>query len=180
MSKMLRMTEEQFAARKQTGAPSQFWQEGRQSVKVVRPSPNTTIDGPSKTGTTPPRPRDGSATYLCVDLPWPPSANHFTVNSKNSNGRCRRLTDEARAYRHTVAAILRQFQYPILGRLELRIKAYPPDRRRRDIGNLEKQISDSLQHAGAFPDDFAIDRIIIERGPIEKGGRCFVEVREIG
>lgn len=49
--------------------------------------------------------------------------------------------------------------------IKIRIKAYPPDKRRRDLDNLLKSLLDSLQHAKLFPDDYQIDRLAIQRMP---------------
>jgi Holliday junction resolvase RusA-like endonuclease len=60
----------------------------------------------------------------------------------------------------------------IEGRLAVFYAFYPPDRRRRDIANYEKQATDALQAAGVFLDDEQIDFIWLVRRHIIKGGMC--------
>jgi Holliday junction resolvase RusA-like endonuclease len=62
----------------------------------------------------------------------------------------------------------------IEGRLAVFYAFYPPDKRKRDIGNYEKQATDALMEAGLFDDDEQIDFIwLVRRFPI-KGGKCLV------
>jgi crossover junction endodeoxyribonuclease RusA len=57
--------------------------------------------------------------------------------------------------------------------------AYPPDRRTRDLGNLDKALSDALQFAGVIADDGDIDDLHYIRGGVYKGGRLKVMIEEI-
>ena len=59
------------------------------------------------------------------------------------------------------------------------VRAFMPDKRRRDIMNLEKILSDSLTSAGVWLDDSQIDDFRIVRGSVEKGGRVEVVITEI-
>jgi crossover junction endodeoxyribonuclease RusA len=65
------------------------------------------------------------------------------------------------------------------GRVSIFIAAFPPDKRRRDLDNVLKQLGDSLTHAGVYQDDCQIDDLRIIRRPVEKGGRLSVVVAEI-
>jgi crossover junction endodeoxyribonuclease RusA len=67
----------------------------------------------------------------------------------------------------------------IEGRLSLFLGIFPPDKRRRDIGNYEKQATDALMNAGLFDDDEQIDLITIVRREVTKGGKCVVIIKEI-
>ena len=112
------------------------------------------------------------ATWFSLVLPWPPSVNHSHAGDHH-------LQPETRAFRRQVAnlALVGRIK-PLAGRMALSVVAYPPDRRRRDLGNLEKQISDALQHAGLIADDFDFDRIELARvwDPRERGGTVHVTV----
>jgi len=70
----------------------------------------------------------------------------------------------------------------LTGRLEVRIDVYPPDKRKRDIANLEKAVVDSLQQKGGygiFIDDSQIDILHIRRLHITKPGYVRVHISEI-
>lgn len=112
-----------------------------------------------------------------IDLPWPPSLNHYYrhVGSRVL------ISREGRAYRDLVAGLLRAARVkPLVGRLAVEMRVYPPDRRIRDLDNLQKGLLDALQHGGLFADDGHIDRLAIERCGVERGGRINVSVEEWG
>lgn len=50
----------------------------------------------------------------------------------------------------------------ILGRYVLEVLVYPPDNRMRDLGNLEKALSDFLQDMGIVQNDYLSKRIVFE------------------
>lgn len=108
---------------------------------------------------------------LEIDLPWPPSINHYW----RRNGSRYFISKQGQDYREYVAKACYAFQglFNAEDRLRLRIKAYPPDRRRRDLDNILKGMIDSLQHGNLFPDDSQIDKLSIERMP-ENNGKVIV------
>lgn len=125
-------------------------------------------------------PESPTSRTLEITLPWPPSANHYWrhVGSRVL------ISREGRQYRKAVCAAL--WLHPPIGqldllegRLEVIIKVYPPDCRRRDLDNLAKALLDALEHAGAYKDDSQIDRLVIERGKIVPEGRVVVKIREM-
>ena len=68
------------------------------------------------------------------------------------------------------------------GRLEVRIDVYPPDKRKRDIANIEKPVCDAMQRKdgyGIYIDDFQIDILHIRRLEIAKPGHVRVHISEI-
>lgn len=90
---------------------------------------------------------------LLIQLPWPPSVNHYYRRV----GHRTIISREGRAYRKEVCAILRSLHVRTLeGDLRLVIDAYPPDKRRRDLDNIQKALWDSLQHGSAYKDDSQI------------------------
>lgn len=95
-------------------------------------------------------------------LPYPPTVNSYwrRVGAKTLISRA------GREYRKAVASRIRVVE-PYTERLSVHVRAYMPDRRRRDLDNLPKAVLDSLVHAGAFADDEQIDRLTIERGPVD-------------
>lgn len=111
-----------------------------------------------------------------LDLPWPPSLNHYyrRVGARTLISRAGRL------YRATVVRQLRHHHSsPLLGRLQVSIQAYPPDRRRRDLDNAQKALLDALQHAGIYGDDSQIDHLEIARCEPITGGRMEVTIRPV-
>jgi crossover junction endodeoxyribonuclease RusA len=61
----------------------------------------------------------------------------------------------------------------------VKIYAFPPDARRRDLDNLLKSLLDALQHAGIMEDDGQVDMLSIERRARKKGGSISVYLREV-
>lgn len=59
-------------------------------------------------------------------------------------------------------------------RLALWLVVQAPDRRARDLDNTVKAVQDALTHAGVWLDDSQIDRLLVERGPVVKGGMVSV------
>jgi Holliday junction resolvase RusA-like endonuclease len=109
-------------------------------------------------------------------LPYPPSVNHYwrRVGPRTLISRGGRL------FRKQVCAILAsQRVQPLAGPLEVQVKLYPPDRRRRDVDNTLKAVLDALQHGGAYEDDNQIVRLAIEKCERTPGGKAVVRISEI-
>lgn len=114
-----------------------------------------------------------------VTLPWPPSTNRIWRNVAVSGKPRTLLSEEGRVYRKAAAdaclvAKLAGKQIP--DRLALRLVVQAPDRRARDLDNTVKAVQDALTHAGVWLDDSQIDRLLVERGPVVKGGMVSVTV----
>lgn len=116
------------------------------------------------------------AVVATIRTPWPPSVNHYWASS----GSKRYLSAAARSYRDAVWVAVRAAGFPRFGQrpVEVRVVAYPPDNRRRDIDNLLKAVLDALAHAKVYADDSQIYTLRIERGPVVDGGALEVEVKE--
>ena len=113
---------------------------------------------------------------LEFELPYPPSVNHYwrRVGARTL------ISRGGRAFRQAVCAILAAAKVqPLSGPLELFITVFPPDRRRRDIDNVQKSLLDAMQHGGAYFDDSQIMRLSIERGSVTSGGKTVVQIREV-
>jgi hypothetical protein len=65
---------------------------------------------------------------------------------------------------------------PPTSTLSVRLLAYPPDRRIRDLDNLPKGVLDALTHAGVWGDDSQIDDLRIVRGSVTPGGRMEISI----
>lgn len=109
---------------------------------------------------------------LLVELPYPPSVNHYYRHV----GFRTLISRVGRAYRQAVCAILRRARVrPMVGPLAVGIDLYPPDRRRRDADNAQKALLDALQHGRAFGDDSQIKKLLtIMRETVVPGGRAIV------
>lgn len=108
-------------------------------------------------------------------MPWPPSVNTYW---RNVSGKTL-ISAKGRAYRKVVSDM--GWTLPKYGTARLRvvIKAYPPDRRRRDLDNLPKAIFDSLERAGVFDDDEQIDFFSIKRCAVEKPGLIMLRIETV-
>jgi len=114
---------------------------------------------------------------VVLTLPYPPSINHYwrRVGSRTL------ISREGRAFRKNVCALLGgggPRKPPVGGRIALRMDAFPPDRRRRDLDNLLKCTQDSLAHAGVFEDDSQIDLLVVVRCELVKGGKVVIRLDE--
>ena len=119
---------------------------------------------------------------LVLELPWPPSVNHYwrAMPVKHQRGCCRVVLSRAgRAYRERVCAELATHRRALGGRLHMKVTLHAPTRRAFDIDNRMKGLLDALEHARVYCDDGQIDRIEIIRGEIIKGGRAIVELEEV-
>ena len=109
------------------------------------------------------------------ELPYPPSVNHYWRRVAPRT----LISREGRRYRREVIALLAAGRAaPLRGRLEMVVHVFPPDRRRRDLGNLDKALGDALEHAGIYEDDSQIDRLEFRRCSVVPGGKVIVEITE--
>ena len=109
-------------------------------------------------------------------LPYPPSVNHYwrRVGARTL------ISRGGRAFRAAVCSLLASRGiHPLNGPLVVDVVVHPPDRRRRDIDNVQKALLDALQHGGAYCDDSQIVRLSIERGQPVEGGKTIVQIREV-
>lgn len=114
---------------------------------------------------------------LVLYLPFPPTVNHYW---SAGHGKSRFVSAKGRMFRLAVQeAIVEQYRDTFEGRLQVSVLLHPGDRRKRDLDNYMKALLDALTHAGVWLDDEQIDRLVIERGEIKKGGACVVEIMNI-
>ncbi|MFN3858145.1 MAG: RusA family crossover junction endodeoxyribonuclease [Caulobacter sp.] len=95
---------------------------------------------------------------ISVTLPFPPSTNRLwrSVNGRNIKSAEYREW-EARA----VAGLGRRNAPPLTGPYSILFNCERPDRRRRDLGNLEKALSDALVTGKVIADDCNAERITL-------------------
>ena len=111
------------------------------------------------------------------ELPWPPSTNHYY---RMHRGKIL-ISADGRAYRQQIAKQAMVDDWPTYGtaRLQVQLDVYPPDRRRRDLANIEKCLIDSLEHNGLFVNDEQIDDLRIIRKEVVPGGKITVHIAEL-
>ena len=114
---------------------------------------------------------------LDLELPWPPSVNHYYRHV----GPRVLISRDGRKYREIVAGIVSQLGFSQLkGNISLHAQFYPPDKRRRDLDNVGgKVLLDTLQAAGLFKDDSQVKRILLEMHEPMEGGMCFIKLEEL-
>lgn len=88
------------------------------------------------------------------------------------------ISQKGREYRQRVIDEVGKIE-PMKGRLAVRMRAYVPDRRRRDLDNIFKALFDSLEHAGVFEDDEQITLIMAQKCEKVPGGKVDIEIEEI-
>ena len=125
---------------------------------------------------------------LAFHLPWPPSVNGYwrAMVLKGKGGKPGRvaniLSAQGREYKKTAAGALLQQGLPCLrisGRVAVKITAFPPDRRARDLDNILKPLLDALQASEVILDDSQVDDLRVLRGTITKPGSVFIELFQL-
>ena len=110
-------------------------------------------------------------------LPWPPTVNHYYTVAR---GR-KILSTKGRKYKEdgVLLAVIAssEMDYKILkGPISVFIRAYPPDKRKRDLDNLLKPVLDVLTTAGIYKDDSEVADLRIQRFNQVDGGKIEVSV----
>lgn len=118
---------------------------------------------------------------IVLDLPWPPSVNHYYMRTKfgmaiGARGKAFRLEAIYLCNRE----VLKAERFGAGQRLHVSVAAFAPDRRKRDLDNLNKCLLDALTHAGVYVDDSQIDHLELIRKQVQnKAGRVIVTIEEI-
>ena len=115
---------------------------------------------------------------MLLTLPWPPSINHYWRRV----GPRTLISREGRTFRRNVCALLGgggPRRPPAGGRIALAMDAFPPDRRRRDLDNIQKPVLDALEQAGIYEDDSQIDVLLTCRGGVVPGGNLDIRIDEL-
>ena len=140
---------------------------------------------------------------IVLNLPWPPSVNHYFMEYamppavakmqerldeegwsgfhqwlRKNTRTMKRVGEKGHAYRADVLEIVLQHRLnkgvrvPVL----MKVRAYPPDKRERDLSNLYKCLEDALEHAAVVESDYLIAAHDSQRMDYEivKGGRVVV------
>ena len=105
-------------------------------------------------------------------FPYPPSVNSYW----GFHGSHRYLTPKAKVFKQEVVLASIGHERYGANRLFVSVILNAPDRRIRDIDNYLKSLGDAMCQAGLFDDDSQIDKLLVERGTIVKGGCCKVTI----
>lgn len=111
-----------------------------------------------------------------IRLPLPPSINSYWRKSP----RGMYITEQGVKFRKQVAEIVAEKDVIKFGasRLFVAIRVCMRSKKKADLDNRLKSLLDALEHAGVFDNDEQIDELLILRGPIVKGGECYVMISE--
>lgn len=114
---------------------------------------------------------------LFVELPYPPSVNHYWRQWRGKT----LISRAGRAFRDRVCSLLYALKaQPIAGPLCVSIDLYPPDNRRRDCDNAMKALLDALQHGRAYHDDSQITWLLTQKAEVYRGGKAVVRIWQRG
>jgi crossover junction endodeoxyribonuclease RusA len=128
-----------------------------------------------------------------LDLPWPPSVNHYkkvgrivkTKSGKlyqqrvNTNDTKKYYFDVYMLYKAVKHAEWLKFADSETISFDLRVYLYPPNESRYDIDNRLKVLFDSLTRAKVIKDDSQITRLYVEKCNIIEHGKVVVRIQEI-
>lgn len=112
---------------------------------------------------------------IIKDLPYPPTINHYYKRQKNG---AVYIGMKGRTYRNAVAVNFHRCD-PIEGKVKIHIDVYPPDKRRRDLDNINKCLLDSIQCAGIIKDDYDIDELSMKRHAPIPGGKVSITLSKV-
>lgn len=111
---------------------------------------------------------------MILELPYPPTVNtmYATVSGRRVKSK------KGREYQKQIVEILSWIKLPDFGakRLSVAVWVHPPDRRKRDLANIDKALMDSLVAGGLFDDDSQIDELRFIRQPVDPKGNGWVRV----
>jgi crossover junction endodeoxyribonuclease RusA len=109
-------------------------------------------------------------------LPYPPTINTYWRKFRDHMV----ISKKGRAFRTAVClALMRAGIRPLEGDLTVKIRLYPPDRRKRDIDNIQKPLLDALEKGHAYLDDSQVAVLITKRCEIVRGGQTVVTIRKM-
>lgn len=112
-----------------------------------------------------------------LELPWPPSVNTYWRHARGRHY----ISKKGKEYRQAVINIItaEDLEVTTLSRLKITIDAHVPDKRRRDLDNLQKAVFDSLVCAGFMVDDEQIDDFRVRRREKISGGKLAIVITEL-
>lgn len=114
-----------------------------------------------------------------ITLPFPPSINGYW-RSIVQGGRPRQIISaKGRSFREqALTMLIDQGKYGkgLDGRLAVKLTLCPPTRRKYDVDNFSKATLDVLTLVGFWEDDEQVDKLVVVKSDICKGGKTVVHV----
>lgn len=111
-------------------------------------------------------------------LPIPPTANNLFPTSRSGH---RFPSKQYKAWKKIADEAFKKWDAVALtGRVKARYEFCFGDRRRRDIANFEKGVTDFLVSKGIISDDSMIDKLVLVRGEMNPGHLVKVEISIFG
>ena len=111
-----------------------------------------------------------------LTLPFPPSVNGYWRSTRKGV----LISERGRIFRsNALASIYQQLRCrppALLTELEVHLVLCPPTRAKRDLDNFQKALFDGLTHAGIWKDDSQVKRMMVEWGPVTKGGKAEINI----
>ncbi|OOF53856.1 RusA family crossover junction endodeoxyribonuclease [Rodentibacter genomosp. 2] len=116
-------------------------------------------------------------TALTLDLPYPPSVNHYWRHTRRG---VHYISDEGKKYRDKVFLTCMGY-LPFKKPVSISVEVYFPDKRKRDLDNLGKVLLDSLVQAKIIEDDCwqSVPELKWKAMGVEKCGRIVVRFEEL-
>ena len=128
---------------------------------------------------------------ITLELPYPPSVNHYWKYIRSGNSIRVYIAQAGIEYRDETKSRVVDYKvrngepfhsiFPCLRleKIQIKIYAYPPDNRKRDLDNILKCLLDSLEHAYVYDDDSRIVQIYAEKMEKVEGGKIIVQISPI-
>ena len=113
---------------------------------------------------------------VILTLPYPPSVNSMYRTFRGRMLISKKGREWMKLAVHEVKTQANGWY--VVGPCSIAIRAWMPDKRRRDIDNLAKGIFDCITHAGIWKDDCQVDDMRITRMSVDKGNprcECIIE-----
>jgi crossover junction endodeoxyribonuclease RusA len=107
-----------------------------------------------------------------IDLPFPPTENHYYTVAR---GR-KILSTAGHRYLKQLALLLKRPEKPMEGSVGFIMAIWWPDKRRRDLANYTKPVCDALSRAGIYHDDSQIKYFTLYEAGFMKPGKTHVRV----
>lgn len=116
---------------------------------------------------------------MIILLPFlPPSINQAYYTDFKS--RTRHKSKAYRDFKNVMAYYIpKGIKEPITGDIEVEYNFYFPDKRKRDVFNLEKVLTDCLVYYGLFKDDTQIVRGVVEKYYTKGKSETIIEIKPI-